>query len=240
LGLIRLGEIEASLVDPEDFPFFSWMRIRKLLVPLVPLGKSFRGTVAMLVGIAVVGSALVWGLEHWAPLADALRHKSKHDDKLREIAEQFAPSEHRTANVEPPRNTDPTEPSDEKPAETLEPAEPPSPYSFDLIHPGVVRLAHPEFLLKPEVVQLLELTRKQRDQLRELFAHYKASSTELFKAGQDPLVNLGRRCWDILTEKQRESMAQLHEALQAAPAKPSAKPSPETNSARDAFGPTSG
>lgn len=229
LGLARLREVEASLIDPPDLALFSRQRFRSLLRPLMPLSKSFKGTAAALVAIVAVGIMLVWVLENAAPLAGKLRQKSKHDETLRDLA-QFAPTEKRTSHetkpVTLPEAKEPQAPREpEAPTEAAAklPEGPPV-STLDTLPRGIVRLAHPEFLLKPEIIKLLELTRAQRDQLRELFAQYQASTAEFIKAGGDPLVELGRRCLEILTEKQRQSLAQLHAAMRDVPGATTSSP----------------
>lgn len=221
MGLVRLREVEESLIDPNDFPLLSAARIRSLLVPLVPLGKSVKGTAAAIVAIIVVGAVIVWLLEHSAPLAEAMReHAAEQDDKLQGLGERLAPIiEKKTGDSSSSkpakRDTEPP-PAESKPQKTSSPSP-----ALPAPPKGVVRLAHPDFLLKPQVTKLLSLRRKQREQLRRLFEQYKTalaeSGSRASPSGNDPLAELRRRAWEILTDKQRESLAQLHTAMQTMP-----------------------
>jgi hypothetical protein len=230
IGLVRLGEVEASLVDPQEFVWFSSMRFRSLLVPLVPLGKSFRGTALLIAAVIAAGGVLVWVLENSAPLAEAMRPDAA-GQTAKSPGESFTPSDKKTSS-----RSKPARPQKKSAAaassKPLRPS-PPAQAQQGLPAAEVVRLAHPDFLLKPEITKLLDLSRNQREQLRQLFRQHKASAETAASAASpgddDPLVRLGRRAWEILTARQRQSLSELHAAMSsmpgaAAPAEPSAPP----------------
>jgi hypothetical protein len=246
IGLVRLREIEASLVDPDDFPLFSWMRMRSLLVPLAPLGKSAKGAAALIVGGIAVTGALLWAIESWAPMAEAMRQKAEEEGELQGDLERFTPTvqpgKPAAANREQPakkeKRTTPTKALARSTARPDQASSPSSPAAaaFPL---ELARLARPDFLLKPEVIKLLALSVEQREQLRQLFEERKTSSTELAasgaaRGGDDPIVELGRRALAILTVRQRQLLAQLQSAMKVMPgaaASGAASPPPDDASA---------
>jgi hypothetical protein len=238
IGLMRLKEIEASLADPHDFPLLSWMRIRSMLAPLVPLGKSVKGTAALIVAMLAATGLLIWVLENAAPWAEAMREQARQDDKLKEHLERFSPSgdEKESAASKPTPPEKPEKPEESPAPQEPKPDEPPPPHPADSLPAEVVRLAHPGFLLKPEIVKLLALTRKQRDALEQLFAEHKTASADPAASNgaqrdDDPIVALCRRALEILTAKQRQLLAQLHTAMQSLPAAAPGAPAPSGDGA---------
>lgn len=230
LNLMRIRDVDESEANPDDTPLLSWSRFRSMLTPLVPLGRTFRGTATMIVAVIATGIVLVWVLENSVPLAEAMRG-------ARPGSSPPAPSgnHHPAAPSPPTRGSGKSKPTkaplrvEAQPSETAEPdkpqaeepssSEPPAAGPATTARPSmavpkkVLRLAHPNFLLKPEIVKLLSLRRAQRDELRRLFAEYQAASKRSGAGADELLQDLGDRVFEVLSDEQRRSLVEFSAAM---------------------------
>lgn len=230
LNLARLRDVDESEANPDELPLLSWARFRTALVPLVPLGRSFRGTAAMIVAIFAAGIVIVWALENSVPLANAMREGAQKSDKeTRAAKEPFVPDQRDEKPAESKSTTAPA-PVETKTGETSVPDEPKAndegPAKTNLQMPEkMIRLAQPDFLLNPDVTRRLSLNPQQREQLRKLFEEYRAASEAAALANRgaggtliadDAILQLGRRGLEILSDEQRRSLRQLQAAMESA------------------------
>ena len=68
LNLLRIRDVD----EREVYPLLSWRRFRSALMPQVPLGRSFKSTMAMIVVMVAAGIVFVWLLNELVPLFNAM------------------------------------------------------------------------------------------------------------------------------------------------------------------------
>ncbi len=201
LGLVRLRDLDSSEVEEEQQAAFSWGEVLRTICPLAPLGWVL-GVGACLVFGASLIFVLVWTLEHMeasdhlisvdAPPAPAAGGESR---------PPFAGALQGTA----PRASEPSRPRGHarSPKAVSEKSNPVSPV---------------ESLFKPEDKDSLALSREQFQQLRLSLDEYRTMTDKAATANvgagasssaDDPEIQLGRRCLDIFSEKQRGSLMRL-------------------------------
>jgi hypothetical protein len=229
ISLERLRDIDEWEANPDERPILSWSRIRSGLVPLVPLARSFKGLSSMILFVVTTSIVLVWLLEHSAPLARALKSGPPNLGSRAPAADPpivadmggGQPSEAAPAETSPPvevKTTDRPEPAEK---EATPP--PPAPEPRFEVPKKAMRLAHPKFLLKPEVAQLLSLRRNQREELRRIFAEHQATAgADQGERGAgdaqdetDPLVRLGHKSLEVLSDEQRKLLTELHATMES-------------------------
>jgi hypothetical protein len=242
LGLVRLRELDAAQVDPSEAPLLSWLRFKSMLQPLVPLGRSARGTVVMIVGIVVLGAILVSVLERSAPLADALQSEAARQSDGQVLAPDMG------ASVEEPQSTRKRKREPERTereaelAETAEVAKAAAAAKAEstakvaqAVPERIARMAHPDFVLRPEVTEKLTLSPQQRERLEQLSREYEMMLKAQARSGkaavenaEEALLRFGRRGWEILTDEQQRILTRMQLESGDAPDAAATAPEPAT------------
>jgi hypothetical protein len=131
------------------------------------------------------------------------------------------PSEAAPAETPPPveaKTADRSEPAEKEATPPLPAPEP----RFE-VPKKAMRLAHPKFLLLPEVARLLSLRRNQRDELHRIFAEHQATAGASqgergagdAQVEDDPLVRLGHKSLEVLSDEQRQLLTKLHATMES-------------------------
>jgi hypothetical protein len=242
INLARLRDVPEPEDDEEPW---SWDRLRTMLVPLVPASRPVWATATTVVAIALVGLGVVLVLENLYPITDAMhaeaRRKSIENEILRDALEPLADNAPPVppAREAPSLGPSPTErPRGAKPSRSGPPAAEAEPQAADLaqsiapehkpadVPKPVLKLAQPDFLLRPEVAKLLALSDEQRAHLEALASEVRTGAESgaeqdgqpdaAVDAATDPTAHdVGRRGLAILTEDQQRSLAQLHLLMNA-------------------------
>jgi hypothetical protein len=218
LSVERLRDVEG----PRSL--LSWSTLRSALatlVPLAPLARSFQGMLAAIVYVVVLGTALIWVVEHphaldyasWAGPRGAAPRPPRGD-------QPFFPN---TPSTQAPPTTPPVGPpiaGRSEPNQTVSTQPPPQAKRKVAVTEKAIRLAQPDFLLQPDVAGRLSLHAGQREQLRKLYQESRAAAdaasgrlgADGTQADDDARVRLGRKVLGILTDEQRQLFVQLYAA----------------------------
>lgn len=233
LSLMRLRDVEPWEVDPQKLARPSWAGLQSMLAPLVPLVRSYRATAILMVVAVASGAVVYYVLEDAAPAVDAQRNGARASrGPTQAVSAPKIPIQKKKESARPkpgpvPRpfeaRTRTTSPPEEAPTAPAVPVA----ASPQAAPEATFGAPHPDFLLKPEIAKLLALSRTQREQLRGLSRQLHDGAD----ASADKLAELGRHVWDILTDKQRQSLAD-HQQRTTLPTGPAGNPITEPSPSR--------
>jgi hypothetical protein len=215
LTLIRLSvERIRDVEGPRSL--LSWSTLRSALATLAPLARSFQGTLAAIVYVVVLGAALIWLMEHphaldyssWTGPRSSAPRPPRGD-------QPFFPN--KPSTQAPPVGPPMTGRSEPNQSESTQP--PPQAKRKVALTEKAIRLAQPDFLLRPDVAVRLSLRPGQREQLRRLYQEsHAAADTPSGRFGadgtqaDDARVRLGRQALGILTDEQRQLFVRRYAA----------------------------
>lgn len=212
LGLLRLRDLDVWTPDESLWQRLSVAGIRKLMDAMRPLTQSFSHAALLVLGIALIGLGLVWGLEQ----TKIVEHTS--------IKELAPPAKIKEVN----RPAPPKYVKQELPTLPDFDLKLPLPGRVDLpklpidtVSDEVLRmLSKPEVLFDSEIVTRLVLSQSQ---LRELEAIYQKSLSVSEGAGASEAeqvarreIELARKSLAVLTESQQRSLLNILTDLRAA------------------------
>jgi hypothetical protein len=201
LGLLRLRDLESSEVEEERPAPFSWGEVFKTICPLAPLGWVLGVAACLIFGASLI-FVLVWTLEHKEASdhmlsIDAPPPRAAGDDSRPPFAGAVQGTARRAPEPARPRGH---ARSTKAVAEKSNPASP------------------IESILKPADKESLALSREQFQRLQQSFDEYQTTTDRAASAqgrghassgADDPKIQLGQRCLEIFTEKQRGSLMRL-------------------------------
>jgi hypothetical protein len=212
LGLLRLRDLAVWAPDVTLWQRLSIAGVRKLLGVMRPLTQSFSRAAALVLGIALVGLGLVWGLEQ----TKIVEHKP-----LKELAPPAKIKEvPRPAPAKYVKQELPKLPDFKLKLPQLGKAELPK-LSIDAASDEVLRmLSKPEVLFDPDIVTRLVLSQPQ---LQELEAIYQKSWSGVEGVGGSEAeqsarreIELASKSLAVLTESQQRSLLNILADLRAA------------------------
>lgn len=215
LGLLRLRDLTVWTPDETLWQRLSIAGVRKLLGVMRPLTQSFSRAALVVLGIALVGLGLVWGLEQTKVVERKSVKELAPPAKVKEVPRP-APAKYVKQEL-------PELPDFKLKLPRLGKAELPK-LPIDTAPDHLLRkLSKPDILFHPDMVSRLVLSQSQ---LQELEAIYQRSLSEVEGAGGSEAeqrvqreIELARKSLAVLTESQQRSLLNVLADLHAAEAR---------------------